>query len=381
MYRTLAAQAGQVYDPSPAGIAGRFGGGLKEIVTFFFPLLGDWLPWWPITVLVVAATLAIPGARRRLLSWWFFWPLLAAPAVFMVAYHLLNPYPLDVRPYRVRFATFFLPSYLLIVVALGAELEKGRQLSAGVRKGLVVLLCAALLSQLPMTARVLFENDAVDFGQAAHVLTTRLPKDAIVLYDTPSPIGRWRQPFLGKPRYMGKKPYVKSVSRVGNHLRKLPRHGPVYVLMLDSRCAYSVVCDVRPAKWDESVPGWAQYRFDRFTLYEPRRPLDGRDGVIETMKAFGEALGPAMGYRETFLAAKLLRNQGRVAEGRTLVQDMYAKASPGVDARIRTIARRRHLNPFLVSLQCRTTRAPVSARCKGPRPGVAALALEVRRGP
>lgn len=348
MYKALATRASGVYDPSLSGIISRFDRGVEELATFLFPLLGDWLPWWPVTVLVVIAALAVPTARRRLLGWWFLWPLLAAPVAFVLAYHFMNPYSFDVRPYRPRMATFFVPAYILVVAALASAVTGLRPVARWARGALVALLGAALIGQLPATARVLVENEAADYGQAAEVLTEELPDDAIVFYDVPSPIGMWRQPFSAKPRYMGNTPYVATLSHLSKRAQRIPTEGPVYVLLLDSECSYSVVCNVPEQQWDDkNVRGWhVQKRFDKFTLYAPDEPQSGRQGAINAMKAFAEAMGPRLGYPETFVAAALLKLEGRPEEGKAVIREMYADASDHVAGEIRQKAERKNLDPF-----------------------------------
>ncbi len=343
MYRTLASETGgKVFDPSPSGIIDRFPGGLHEILTGLLPLLAEWMPWWPVTVLLVAFALVLRPSRRMLLRCWYFWPLLAAPVVFVLAYHFLNPYPFDVRPYRARFAIFFVPAHTLVVAAVALAASQAEALSRRWRNGLVVLLAAALLTPLPQTVEVLVENEAADFAQVADVLTSSLPDDAIVLYDTPSPVGRWRQPFIAKHRYMGDVPAVGTVRRLAQRPRLTPtgRGRPVFVLILDSRCAYSVVCDIPPQQWHEDVPGWdVRSRIDRFTLYEPAGTASGRLGMIKAMRAFGKAMTPRLGYVDTFLAARLLELRGREAESRAVLRRMYDTAGPGVAREIHRYAK------------------------------------------
>jgi hypothetical protein len=344
-FRSLDSKASRVFDPSPSGIASRFGSGVHEVVTFLVPLLGTWFPWWPVTVVVIVAALVLPESRRRLFGWWVWWPVLAAPVVFALAYHFLNPYSFDARSYRPRFAYFFLPSYILLMVALASVLA--RTSSQRLRAGVGVLLGAALLSQLPATAHAVLNNEAADFGQAAEVLTQDLPNDAIVLYDTPSPAGLWRQPFSARPRYMGNTPFVGEVFQMAQHPRQIPTRGPVYVLILDSECDYSVVCDLPAQTWDQDVPGWeVSSRFDRFTLYGSTHNQSGRRGVIDAMIAFAKAMGPDLGYPETFTAAGQLKLQGHSAAGKALIHHMYASADPDAAKRIHDYARLNELNPF-----------------------------------
>ncbi len=347
LYRSLASKAASIWDPSPSGVAERFGTGVHEVLTGLLPLLASWLPWWPITLAVIVAAFTVGDCRRRLMRWWFFWPLLAGPLLFVVAYHFMNPFSFEVRPYRARMAIFFVPEFALVVAALATAATDAVALGQRMRAGIAVLVAAALLAQLPATGVVLVANEAPDFGQVADVLTEQLPDDAIVLYDTASKAGQWRQPFSARPRYMSDTPYVEQVGKILHHPHAVPTKGPVYVLLLDSQCAVTVVCDEPRAVWSHRLRGWEVFaRFDRFTLYEPQSTLRGRAGVISALRQFARAMGPDLGYVETFSAASLLRLAGHPGQGRRLIRQMYRAADPEAADRIRAAAAKHDLDPY-----------------------------------
>ena len=347
MYLLLAARAGSFYDPSASGVLDRFGTGVREIATAVPPLLATSFPWWPATLLVIVTALALPASRRQLLQWWTWWPFLAAPVVFLLAYHFLNPFSFYALPYRARSLYFFLPAYVLVIAALSAVVTNGKAaVPQRLRIGLSVLLGGVLVGQLPATADVVLKNAAPDFGQISEVLTEDLPDDAIVLYDRPTPAGQSRQPFLGTPRYMGTTPYVQTVSDLVDDSDYIPENGPVYVLV-NGQCASPGRCEPTRTPWDEDVPGWQiAYQVERFTLYEPTEGQAGPAGVIAALRAVGDALGPELGYVETFTAATLLEEQGRSAEGKALIDQMYSEATPEVAQRIRDMAEQDQLDPF-----------------------------------
>lgn len=349
LYRTLAESAsGTVLDTSPEGIIARFDSGLTELLTYTVPLMARWLPWWPVALLVIVASLGVPASRRRLLRWWWFWALLAAPVVFILAYHFLNPYPFWIRHYRPRYGSFFAPVYMFMVVAVVAWLQTVAPVRRWPRMGLAALAVCLVAGQLPATGRLLVHDQVADYDDVAQVLTEDLPDDAIVLYDVPNPLGVWGQPFSSYPRYMGETPYVGKVNTMANFPRRIPEHGPVYVLMLHGQCSWSVDCNLRvPPRRNVHAPGWqVSKEFDWFTLYEPVRSADGRQGVIDAMTSFWKALGPELGYSEVFVAATLLKKEGRPAQGAALIQRLYEQAPPDVEARIRKAAEANKLNPF-----------------------------------
>ncbi len=313
---------GSFFDPSPTGIWHRAGRGFHEIATAVVPLLGQSFPWWPLSSTVLVVALGVPALRRRLLGWWFWWALLAAPVAFVLAYHLLNPYSFFALPYRSRAAYFFLPAYVL-VTAVVASLVVGPRVRRSARAVVGLLLAAALLGQLPATAGVLTRDAAPDFAKAATLLRTQVPKDAVVLYDRPTPAGQSRQPFLGHPRYLGDRPRVRDVRDLADQ-SSLPR-GPVYVLV-NGQCARPGRCALSRRPWVRDVPGWRlAATSERFSLYAPDHPSAG---IEQALLAVGNTLGPDLGYVETLSAAALLDREGHPTRARALVADLRSRMTP-----------------------------------------------------
>ncbi|MGI8433901.1 MAG: glycosyltransferase family 39 protein [Nocardioidaceae bacterium] len=347
MYRSLAAD-GPGFDPSPAGIVRRFPAGVSEVWNRVLPWMGDWFPWWPVTLALIVVTFALPSARDRLLhEWgWVWWPLLAGPLVFIVAYHFMNPDSLTARPYRDRYAYFFLPAFALLIAALAAVTEEARASGRGtraVRVGVSLLLGVAGVAQLPATAAVVTENVAPDFDQAGRVLAEMLPADAVVVYATPVSLDLWRQDFL--PRQVDPSmPLVLDADVIAKDPAQVPDAGPVYVLVLDGECANSVYCDKPTVAWDGAVEGWNQIvRVDRFSVYAPSAALTGRTGVTEAMTDFAAVFGPEYGLIETFAAASVLRASGQEGQARDLVGSALGSLDPDRAQLLRKIAKRSSL--------------------------------------
>lgn len=348
-YFALASSASGFFDPSPSGVIDRFPEGVHELVTAFVPLLGEAFPWWPVTLLVLVATVAIPASRRQLVSWPMWWPLLAAPVAFAIAYHFVNPVSFDALPYRARAASFFVPAFVLAVAALASVVERS-DVTTQVRAAAGVLVVATFVTQLPASSDVVRKDAAPDFGAISAVLTSQVPDDAIVLYDRPTPAGASRQPFLGRPRYMGDTPVVNTVAYIPSNLDDLPTEGPVY-LLFNGQCAYPGRCV--PGKQnavDVHIAGWhIAYQHERFTLYAPDDGQSGRDGVIEAMKATRDALGVELGYLQTYAAAALLADSGKRGQAEAMVRQMFhaaASQDPDMPERIRHEVDQYDLDPF-----------------------------------
>ncbi len=345
-YFSLAESSNGFFDPSPSGVVDRFPEGVHELVTAFVPLMGNSFPWWPVTLLVVLAAAVLGAARSRLVDWPMWWPLVAAPVAFAIAYHFVNPFPFDAIPYRARAASFFIPAFVLLVAALASVVER-RDLDQRIRVGAAALVGAAFLTQLPPTITVVRDDAAPDFGVISEVITSQVPANAIVLYDRPTPAGASRQPFLGNWRYMGDTPYVETLSDLPRQLDSMPSTGPVY-LLFNGQCAYSGRCiPASRTAVDIAISGWhIAYQHERFTLYAPDHEQDGPAGVVEAMQATRAGLGLELGYLQTYVAATVLAEQGQRGQGKALIEQMFAQADPEMADVIRHEEAAYDLDPF-----------------------------------
>ncbi len=332
LYRQLQEKTGIIETDSLVAVSDA-GPKLGGLITVFPKVMAQWLPWWPITLGLVVAALTLPAVRQRLLGWWAWWGLVAAPAGFVLAFHVLVRAEAEELVYQPRYAYFWLVPLTCAAAALAAAAAQHRLPSQRLRPAVIALLGAALIGQLPGTARVLTYKEAADWAVVATVLSTQVPDDAIVLYDNATPAGRWRQSFHARPRYMGDRPRISFVRGVAKRPGTVPRRGLVRVLLLDS---------------SREVPGWRATRLDRrFTLYEPVADRRGREGALRACLAFGDALGPDVGYAMTLAAASLLEQLDRPQEASRALSAMFAAAEPDVEERIRGEIASHDLRPAL----------------------------------
>lgn len=341
----LASQSSSVFDSSPVHAWHRLPTGAREVVTYVLPLLAHWFPWWPVTVAFLVLALALPAARRELGGLWFWLPLVLAPLVFLAAYHSFNPYPLDIRHYRARFAYFFAPGLVLLVAVVARALgrwaaEHGRRAWLG-----AAAVGVLLVSQLPTAYGVVAHNDVPDFGAAGDVLRADVPAGAVVLYDSPAPGGLWRMPFFGGDRYLHGAPEVTEVSSIAKSGAHPHASGPVWLLLLDSTCASSVVCDMPRIDWSGQVPGFEVVRrFDRFTLYAPTEGQRGTAGATQALGQLAEAYGGNAAEVDVLAQARLLKRAGDDAGARRTMET-YCAGLPAAHAQAcRAAAGRLHLD-------------------------------------
>ncbi|MDQ1603651.1 MAG: hypothetical protein QOE01_1496 [Actinomycetota bacterium] len=346
MYRQLKSSASGIAQTNLLDAITSSPSGMKKLVTVVVPILGEWFPLRPLTLLLLLTSLLIPAARRRLLSWWFFLPLALAPIAFAVLYYIEIRYSL--LPYRPRHAYFFVPVLALVAsaVATVAIGEAGSRTPRRVQVFTALLLGAVVLGQLPATAKVVFGKEAADFALASHVLTSEVPCNATVLYNNPTEPGQWQQSFLGSPRWMGKHPRVVSVHSTTPHVGRIPDRGqPIYILLLDSQCG-SAVCDLPAKPWAVHIDGWTVERFDRFALYRPTDGQTGRRGALQAAMEFRRAMSPSLGYSWTFAAMGLIARQGDVGRAHQLLERLYRQVGADSAAEIARKNAQHPLSPW-----------------------------------
>jgi hypothetical protein len=338
-------------DTSAEGLFAKAGRGVHELVTAFVPLLGHSFPWWPVTLAVVVTALAVPFARRRLFSWPAFWPLVAGPVAFALAFHFAYRISFEALPYRDRFASFFVLPLTLCVAAVLAWAEE-RWRHGPERSGLLfvgaALVGLMVVTQLPRTFAVMTRDAAPDFDAMSEVIHAKVPDDAILLYDRPTPAGASRQHFVGKARFLGDEPALFNVKSVARRADELPADGPVY-LLFNGQCAYSGRCipGLHHAV-DYDIEGWhIIYRHDRFSLYAPDEgasDTSGPQGVAHALLAASGPMPTEIGYLQTYAAAAVLRSLGQEQRADRIVASFEAGLPPELVDRIE---RTNHLYGFL----------------------------------
>jgi hypothetical protein len=138
-------------------------------------------------------------------------------------------------------------------------------------------------------------------------------------------------PFFGRPRYLEGAPDLTDVTAVSKG-GTVHGTGPVYLLLLDSACASSVVCDMPAVRWSGEVPGYRPLRrFSRFTLYEPTEGQVGEEGAARALGQLASAYGPVGNMPDVFARAQVLERLGHRALAAQVVERRCAQSvSPHV---------------------------------------------------
>jgi len=337
--------ARSLVDLDPARALARVPAGATEIWQHVVPQYQGWFPWWPLTLAVVVLGLALPGARRRLLSAWYWWPLVLAPLAFLVVFHTMVP--LDLRDYRIRFAYFAIPPLTMLVGVVAAQAVGGA--AAGWRRALGAAVVAALIvSQVPTAWTVLTEDDAIDLAGAGRMISDRVPDDAVVVFDGPGQTGRWRQTFFGEERFVTSGTPVLKVSELARLPVTTPADAPVWLLLVDAECVSSVSCDLEPAPWDGRVEGYRPVgRLPHLTLYAPTEGQRGPQGLATAMDSLAAAYGPGRNLPNAVAGARILLARNRAGEAAALLADVCRAHEEDRRSQCRRELRHRGLGPLM----------------------------------
>ncbi|MFY9913164.1 MAG: glycosyltransferase family 39 protein, partial [Nocardioidaceae bacterium] len=294
MVWSLAESAPGLWDPHPSHVIDRLPTGFEEFTQGFLPLMGRAIPFWPLTLSLVALAFIVPASRRILATWWFFWPLTAAPIVFVLAYHFLSSVNFDTLPYRTRAAYFFAPPIILAMAALASACWNNTLMTTWVRAGAGVAFAVTLCAQLPALHATVSEPDVPDFGAAAALVNDQVSADDIVLFDRPGPPGSYHITFQGTSRYLADGRSILQVTQLLRHPEKVANGADIY-LLVDGDCTGSI-CAPGLTTWNQRVQGWRLVgTADVFALYAPRRTSTGRAAAADGLLALSQKLGPEVG--------------------------------------------------------------------------------------
>ncbi len=301
----------------PSAVTGRLAPAADALRDLVLPLLAQWLPWWPLTLLVVVLALALPAARRPLLGSWSWLPLVLGTLVFLAVFLLLVP--VGLRDYRIRYAYFLVPPLAIalaaVVHALAARPRALRWLGPALAAALVV-------TQLPTTWQVLTRDDAVDLDAAGAMVAAHVPDDALVVLDGPGEAGRWRQAFFGDERFLPEGRTVVTVRALTRDGLAVSVHdGPTYLLVMDAACVSNVDCSDQPADvWDGQLPGYEEVARDQYVvLYRPTEERTGVTGLLHAMIALVDGYGAARAVPDAIVAARVMVRRGQDEEAAALL--------------------------------------------------------------
>jgi hypothetical protein len=296
------------FTSAEAGFSAR----LVRLVTDLPETLAEVVAGWQALILGLIVLAAVPTVRRRLLPTWWFWPLAMLPVAFAV---LFFQQANTSQPYFARYAfTFLIPIAVLVGAATSASLEAwqtSRRFPAGLAA--VSLATFVLINFANLQGNLATETSA-DFKQAAIAVKNATPPGSLVLFDSVRPLGDYRTPFAGSPRYIDPRWKIPLTTTLASMPQLVPPSAPVYVLLLGAKA---------------DVPGWIGAPVGRqFWLYQPVEPVRGAEGTAITAAAFGRALsreGDTRGTSFMLASAAVLRDAGENNRARAIINEAVSR--------------------------------------------------------
>jgi len=267
------------------------------------------LPYWPVLGVIVIVGIALPAARQSLKQLWWWWALVGTALGFVVAFVVLAP---PTQPFFGRYLFTWVPPAAVMVGAVVSAAMTHASDRWTVTSGLTTVVAGLLVAWGGIvTWQDLSTRSTADWKTVSEILVGDLQPDTAILYDQLRPLGDYRTPFAGYPRYTKDHPRIPlSLSLIQNPSALAPGSNTAVVLLSGGRAV--------------DVPGWVGMGVDRFfTIFLPTTPRPGLKGAAKSAEEFAEALGPT-GAALRLTAASLWLEAGEPDRADDVIEDLLA---------------------------------------------------------
>jgi hypothetical protein len=275
------------------------------------------IPGWPVALVLAGWALSRKGVRSWIAATWWSWIWLLVP-VFFVLLFLLTTNP--EQPLFGRYFFTWVPALaLLATVVMDDVVESGPVVTALSVGAAVVLIAWSAVSLIGQ-----YRAKGGDWEALSDSIVAITEPSTLVLLESPVPIGTYRTPFAGRPRYL---PAEWSAPRVVDLV------GDPDLLGEDQSFVFA---------WSSlrvDIPGWDRKDIDAFfSVYAPEGPAAGKEQAAETMLSFAELLDEDRGGTLTLAAAALYQDLGHESAACELIgrldhpADLAARAHDLIEA-------------------------------------------------
>lgn len=267
------------------------------------------LPYWPVIAAFLLVAVLTPRTRRLLASLWWWWVLAGVAVGFVLAFVVVAPVT---QTFFGRYLfTWVVPISVLVGAVVSTTTSDGFHwnLPAGLTMGAAGLLLAwaGYITWTDLSTR-----SNADWKAVSEVIVDDLPADTAIIYDAVRPLGAYRTPYAGYPRYTRDHPRIPlSLNVIGNPDVFSPGSNTAVVLLTGGARI--------------QVPGWVGIGVDRFfTVYLPTSPRSGIEGAAGAAEEFAETLPPADGAALMLAAASLWLEAEDPDRARDLVMSLLS---------------------------------------------------------
>lgn len=272
--------------------------------------IGTAFPYWPLIAAVAVLGIAQPAARRLLARLWWWWILAGTAGGFVLAFVLVAPVS---QSFFGRYLFTWVPPVAVLAGAIVSSVTVDTDERLSARSWLATLAAALIVFWgATVTWHDLSTRSTADWKAASEVLVDDLPQDIAVVYDQLRPLGAYRTPFAGYPRYTKGHPRVPlSLQLIRNPSALSPGSNTAVVLLSGGSSV--------------DLPGWTAIGVDAFfTVYLPTTPRPGLLGAAEAAQEFAEALRPDLGAALMLTAASLWHEADDEDRAESLMRSLLA---------------------------------------------------------
>jgi hypothetical protein len=288
------------------------------------------IPAFLFVVGTFAIWVAMSDARRALTDRWWFWVLAAVPVGFILTFFLRTPLT---QPYYARYTFSWVPVIALVMGAVTwaavVRFRRGDRIIPLIVGAVVFVILATTSVRL---GEELSTTELADWEAASSLIVAETSPDTIVIFDAVRPLGSYRTPFAGRPRYTGVERFMPLSVHIAENPDLVPPNSPTAIMLLGPI---------------PDVPGWVAFPADDwFTLYVPEEPVIGQRSAAESMLVFAGVLGPDDGAALSMAAIAILVSIGDEVAARDAMNAVIGVSDQDLRDRIESYAVRLGLLAF-----------------------------------
>lgn len=272
--------------------------------------LGSALPFWPLLLIAVGLVCVVSEARTRLFHMWWWWILAGTALGFAGAFFVVAPAS---QMFAVRYVFSWVPSIAVLIGLLVSVAQRRPRTHPRIVDLLTLLLVISVLGWAGLdTARAMTTRNGPDWKSVSRVVAVDLPDDTTVIFDSVVPLGSYRTPFAGYPRYTGDKQVPMTLLIVQDPSLVVPGGNTVMVLLTKNRI---------------DVSGWVPVSVDGFfTVYVPESPRPGLEGAAAASEEFAAAMEPSDAAALRLTAAALWLRAGEDDKASSIMTSLMKEA-------------------------------------------------------
>lgn len=265
------------------------------------------IPAWPAALAVALAAILVKQVRQRIAQTWWFWIVVIVPVAFISLFVAVTD---PGQPLANRYFFTWVPLIAFMVTAVVDEVFRARRPSLVLLAGGVGSL--ALVLAFAAASIVAFSTSSRgDWEALSDTIESVTTEETVVVFESVRPLGQYRTPYAGKPRYLDPIRSVPSTLEVIRNPNVITPETPVAIAI---------------AGPEVSVSGWHRIKVDEyFALYISQSHVRGPISAAAALATFGRQYDLARGSAFLLAAASLYGENGFVGEACSILNEMESQ--------------------------------------------------------